>query len=284
MRPLIFICLSLLLVACSSQKVKEPSSLPANSSIYQSQPSISFSETPKELPVEVLHPDQPVHHTVISAHSSNTNTKPAKVLRPERPKKLLIIGDSHSVGTFGHTLTQLFESYQSTIEVNTIASCGSEPSWWLQAKPVRCGFWQHFPDGHENDYMRGTTPMLTDLMTEIKPDMTVIVLGTNLIPLNASDRRHGVQQMLNVVVNQHHSQCVWVSAPDSRKFSSQNLDEVYQTLAELTSRNDCKLIDSRQYTHYPETGGDGIHYGGSEGKAIAKNWAEAIFQKIKPLL
>jgi hypothetical protein len=41
------------------------------------------------------------------------------------------------------------------------------------------------------------------------------------------------------------------------------------------------FIDSRPFTEYPATGGDGVHYGGSEGNKIANDWAKSTYKVIQ---
>ncbi len=49
-------------------------------------------------------------------------------------------------------------------------------------------------------------------------------------------------------------------------------------LSQLANGYGCHLIDSRDYTHYPATGRDGLHYSGKDGEAIARDWAVQVFK------
>ncbi len=198
-------------------------------------------------------------------------------------ERLLFIGDSHSVGVFGRTLTTLLQQNFSEVAITTVASCGSEPRWWLEGKSTNCGFWRHEANGFENKTLKGNTPKLYELLNEIKPKITIVALGSNLVLMSEEDREIYTQKMMMMLENKG-GQCIWISAPDSRKFKATDLDDVYTRLKKLSKLHHCKLIDSRKYTKYPISGGDGLHYGGKEGALIATQWAEKVFNTIKPSL
>ncbi len=190
---------------------------------------------------------------------------------------ILFVGDSHSVGIFGHALTNLLKDNASLdAKVTTVASCGSSPSSWLEGKRTTCGFWRQDHNGNEQSSVKGLTPKLIKLINTVKPKTVIIALGSNLVPLSKSARLAGTEAMMSQVSNMAN-QCVWIGPPDSRKFSAAEINDVYVLLDELSHKYHCNLIDSRKYTHYPKSGGDGLHYGGKEGTLIAKSWADKVF-------
>lgn len=200
-----------------------------------------------------------------------------KIIKPKPiPPRILMIGDSHSVGIFGHKLTELIKTAAPKIELMTVASCGSEPHWWLTGKPTHCGLRTLYPNGFDNTIHNAPTPKIVDLLNLTKPKMTIVQLGSNLVLLSPQEREIYTQAMLDVI-KQSGGQCIWISAPDSRKLSSVDLQAVHDMLKTVTKKNHCKLIDSRKYTKYPSSGGDGLHYGGQEGGLIATQWAEKVF-------
>lgn len=192
-------------------------------------------------------------------------------------QNILFVGDSHSVGVFGHALTSLLEKSLPDANVTTVASCGSSPSWWLKGSHTTCGFWRHNSDGSEVNGLKGLTPKLDDLINTVRPRSVIIALGSNLVPLSNSERTTYTEAMMTQVVEKA-DQCIWIGPPDARKFSANAIDDVYLLLDKLANKNGCMLIDSRKYTRYPDSGGDGLHYSGKVGTSIAKSWADNVFR------
>lgn len=198
--------------------------------------------------------------------------------------RVLYIGDSHSVGVFGHSITTLIrDALPKNVAFMAAASCGSEPRWWLDGKITNCGLRTLYPNGFDDEIHKAQTPKIAELLNIVQPKITIVQLGSNLVLMNDEEREKATDEMM-ALVEHKGGQCVWVSAPDSRKFSSAELGNVYELLKKLAKKHRCKLIDSRKYTKYP-AGGDGLHYGGKDGVPIAKYWAEKVFvNAVKPLL
>lgn len=180
---------------------------------------------------------------------------------PHSKQQLLFIGDSHTVGVFGHRLTNLVLDNLPDVSITTVASCGSDPKWWMEGKLTKCGFWYRHSDGTEEDLHEKMTPKLDSLLNAIKPKVTIVALGTNLVPLNENERVTYTKAMMTLL-EKKGGQCIWIGPPDSRQFSAVEINEVYRLLKHLSQQHSCNLIDSRQYTKYPASGGDGLHYGG----------------------
>jgi len=197
--------------------------------------------------------------------------------------QLLFIGDSHSVGVFGHELTKLLTESLPGVDITTVASCGSDPKWWIESKPTSCGFWQRRPDGSQIEEHKANTPKLEKLMHN-KPKLTIVALGSNIVLMNEDERITYTDKLMEMI-EKKSSRCIWIGPPDSRKFSVQEINSVYSLLKKMSKPHHCQLIDSRKYTLYPSVGGDGLHYGGKEGTVIALHWAERVFSHdMKPLL
>lgn len=217
------------------------------------------------------------------AKEDKTAIMPDLPKKSHAPERLLFIGDSHSVGVFGRTLTALLAENFPEVEITAVASCGSEPRWWLEGKMTNCGFWTHEPNGVESKVLKASTPKIDELLNRIKPKTTIVALGSNLVLMSEEDRETYTEKMMAMLENKG-GQCIWISAPDSRKFKNADIKSVYELLKKLSKLHHCKLIDSLKYTKYPSSGGDGLHYGGKEGTSIATQWAEKVFNHIKPAL
>ncbi|HCT99602.1 MAG TPA: hypothetical protein DF614_05965 [Methylococcaceae bacterium] len=205
-----------------------------------------------------------------------------KKIAPAKPS-VLLIGDSHTVGVFGHALTHLLTETLPNVAITTVASCGSDPKWWLEGKPTNCGFWQRRADGVEIEEHKAYTPKL-DTLLRSKPKLTLVALGSNIILMNEEERVTYTQALM-AMIEKKSSRCIWIGPPDSRKFSVAEIGAVYSLLKTLAKPHHCQVIDSRKYTLYPSIGGDGLHYGGKEGTVIALHWAEKLFSHdIKPIL
>lgn len=215
---------------------------------------------------------------------------PFSIFAKELPKiktplqRVLYIGDSHSVGIFGHSITTLIrDMLPKNVAFMAVASCGSEPRWWLDGKTTNCGLRTLYPNGFDNEIHKAQTPKIAELLNIVQPKITIVQLGSNLLLMNNEEREKATDEMMGLLEHKG-GQCVWISAPDSRKFSSTELGNVYELLKKLAKKHHCKLIDSRKYTKYP-AGGDGLHYGGKDGAPIAKYWAEKVFMNaVKPML
>ncbi len=199
-------------------------------------------------------------------------------------QRVLYIGDSHSVGVFGHSMTTLIQDVlPKNVALMAVASCGSEPRWWLDGKTTSCGLRTLYPNGFDDEIHKAQTPKIAELLNIVKPKITVVQLGSNLVLVSNEEREKSTDAMMDLI-EKKGGQCVWISAPDSRKFSAAEINNVNELLKKLAKKHRCKLIDSRKYTKYP-AGGDGLHYGGKDGAPIAKYWAEKVFvNAVKPEL
>ena len=81
---------------------------------------------------------------------------------PAPPVKVMLIGDSLSVGPFGRALESALQARFGRDEVCVFASCGSSPEDWLPKKPVfvtNCGYRQTTPQASfSHEYRNGRRP------------------------------------------------------------------------------------------------------------------------------
>ena len=213
---------------------------------------------------------------------------------------LLFIGDSHSAGTFGHTLDKLLRAIPES-KVSTYAVCGSSPEWFFTGQKTYCGTYFHPADGKPPSDAR--TPLISPLLQSLKPEYTIVALGANQLNGSVEGAKKQVQHLVKEI-HEKGSQCIWVGPPDEGFISRTAQDHFYEMLHSQLSDLDCQLIDSRKYTHYPVLGGDirgdNIHYDslqqcvahgqGDEkhqctkwvgiGAPLARKWAEGVAEVV----
>jgi hypothetical protein len=211
---------------------------------------------------------------------------------PPLPPKVLMIGDSLSVGGFGEAVREHLEHEFGRQNVAFFASCGSSPESWLQDQPVfhtRCGYREKTPTTDVyRDYENGrrppavATPKIETLIERYKPTIVIVQLGTNWMDQTLSDDH--IRAVLARFVSAAHGgstrKMIWIGPPDSSRFSKVQ-NRIYQLIQQSVLRGD-PMIDSRRFTRYlvGKTGGDGIHYNRESGEA----WARHVIASIDQVL
>src|SRR5256714_13279523 len=213
---------------------------------------------------------------------ANKFQKPQKRTSPPPPPKVLMIGDSLSVGGFGEVVREHLDHEFGRQNVAFFASCGSSPESWLQNEPVfhtRCGYSEKTPTTDVYaDYHKGkkppamATPKIETLIERYKPTIVIVQLGTNWMDQTLSDNH--IRDVLARFVSAAHRggvrRMIWIGPPDSSRFSKVQ-NRIYRLIQQSLPRGD-PVIDSRRFTRYVsgKTGGDGIHYNSESGEAWAK--------------
>lgn len=190
---------------------------------------------------------------------------------------VLFVGDSHSVGPFGWALDQHLRNEGH--EVSTYASCGSIGKWWVTGQVTPCGYFSRTADGVKVEATVHPTPILSNLIAEIRPQIVIIELGGNYLKLPNDDFViKDIQSMVQQVLDSG-SRCFWITNPDSRA----NRAEIprISKLIKKAIGTSCPIFESYLVTRYPEVGGDGIHYWSPAGTPIAIEWARLAFEAVK---
>lgn len=185
---------------------------------------------------------------------------------------ILFIGDSHTVGPFGQHLDEVLRS--NGARVATYGSCGSIPKWWSNGQRTTCGYFSKDLNGRVFNSNTYATPKINELLDKIRPDVVLLEFGGNYSKI--SDDQIVIQDIKKIVktVKDSGARCYWVTAPDSR-----TLREARHRTLKLTIEAiglDCPIFNSLTVTHYPQTGGDGIHYSFPSAIPIAKKWADSV--------
>lgn len=193
---------------------------------------------------------------------------------PIHARTVLLVGDSHSVGPFGWALDQHLRD--ADYSVATYASCGSIPKWWVNGQKTTCGYFERDLNGNRVQLTSATTPLMSDLLYSIKPDVVIMEFGANYV--NIPDNEIVVRDIRNFIsmIKANGSSCLFITHPDSRKY--QNQISRIADLIKTAVGNDCRIFESFLVTKYPETGGDGVHYWNPQGTPIAQEWAKKAFE------
>ena len=190
---------------------------------------------------------------------------------------VLFVGDSHSVGPFGWALDQHFRD--AGHQVATYASCGSIPRWWSTGQKTPCGFFSRDLKGTKVQLDQSPTPLMDNLLADLKPDVVVMEFGGNYVNTPSDDFVKNDIRTFIKKIKSTGAQCFWITNPDTRKFRSE-IPRILGLIKEAVG-NDCPIFESHLVTRYPETGGDGIHYWNTLGTPIAKSWALKAFEAFK---
>ena len=192
----------------------------------------------------------------------------------------LLIGDSHSVGAFGRALDAGLRKIPD-MKVRTAASCGSIIRWFYTGTPTPCGYLGIDEEGKVTEAKKAPTPLLEDLLSKGRPDLILVELGANyMVGYPEATLEKDVARLLKDI-DATGAKCLWISPPDSRKYREERKILVERLEKLVTPR--CQWFDSLAHTHYPDTGGDGVHYGTQALIPIAKEWAAAVLKVVESL-
>jgi hypothetical protein len=172
-------------------------------------------------------------------------------------KRLILIGDSHTAGAFGHALDGLLRKRVPAVE--TYGSCGASPAWYVPGNGASghtsaCGTWFHRysaadPAKLEEVTSASPTPLIGALLKE-KPDVVVVALGTNMIDWN----KGGISGLesaaaLGSAIKAAGARCLWIGPPDglghlSREAATAQLAKLNSSLASTVSGT-CDYLPSQ---------------------------------------
>jgi hypothetical protein len=191
-------------------------------------------------------------------------------------KKVLMIGDSHTEGQFGSRFDALLRA--SGAQTHSVAQSNSSPDWWVSGRSGHWGGIDRSAAGAAKPWETGATPTLSSLMQgKDKPDVLVVAMGANF---RGRDTK-SIQSEVNALADQAQKagvKLVWVGPPNKREDIGhpQAIDKFNQQMTQAIG-NKGTYIPSSQFTPV-YAGGDGEHYTGERGQALANNWAERSFQ------
>ena len=194
--------------------------------------------------------------------------------------RTLIISDSHGEGAYGSELASLIEKEQ---DVSFYAFGGTAPADWIEGYTQPWGFWEYHSGRLNLRGQKRTTPLLQQLVADLRPERVIISLGTNLIWREHQAKDLQDMRALIEIVRASGAECVWVGSPDLNPGKPSQIRRELE-VRELLKKEvkNCQLIESWNFTHYPDRSGDGIHYDAIalRGKDLAKSWARNVFNQL----
>lgn len=222
---------------------------------------------------------KPASSSENTSSSSSSNSGGPLITADSR---VLHIGDSHSVGVYGHAIDDLMRQTGAT--VSTTAVAGSNPTWFMNGTVGKCGYYSKDENGKVVSPADWRTPMKTPLLQNMidtyKPSVLVVSLGANMVGYSESSIRSQIDSICDKA-KAAGCKIVWVGPPDSRSQDKNQVAKLYNVLNSEVGKYDGVVVDSRQYTKYPSSGGDGLHYSGTEGTKTANNWANSVMNAIQ---
>lgn len=204
--------------------------------------------------------------------------------------RVLYIGDSHSVGPFGHELDAELRAAYPVWKIETYASCGSSPNWFLPGNGASghaspCGTWFHRynprnPSQLESLTAAAPTPLIGTLLAS-RPDAVIVALGANM----ANWDRGGIsgldtaRALANAVVA-GGARCIWIGPPDEAGHMppGQAKAQVARLNAALRSALGETCLFVQSHTSYDRSWPDPMkmHYPPDAAKAWAQQVGPAV--------
>ena len=230
-------------------------------------------------------------------------------LSAQAPVKALVLGDSMSLCGFGDTLSRMMQESGLFDEVHIYMASGTNPLSWLSVKSyrnagTRSGYWMimHNSEGRKQEkdvygMKSGHTPRyrkvpkLEQLLEELKPDVLIVQLGSNLydlFPTRSVENADGklvrqrcltpkgmetlpayLKPFRDAVLSKGSSlkYCLWIAPPATGHVHADLGDALCVALKEQLGAL-FEVFDSRTITSYPykSMGSDGIHFWGTEAE------------------
>jgi hypothetical protein len=175
-------------------------------------------------------------------------------------KRFLVIGDSHLFGKLGPSLREaLSDGGKNQVWVR--ASCGSSPATWNRGVVTACGTLADTP-GKPLERMLGSskTPAVAGLLAEVKPHLTLVVMGSNFI--RVLNQLTGPVDELLGHIEAAGSRCAWLGPPlipqPADPMHDYNIKKFYAELRRALGDR-CTLLDSTTTGFRLRSTGDDLH-------------------------
>lgn len=198
---------------------------------------------------------------------------------PASAEKVLIIGDSHSVGPFGSALDAALTAKGDSVSLQAV--CGANVNWWNGKRQKLSICYSVHDYGGRNAPKTGAPDQPPPTVAELAkagPTLVIVALGSNPdgAPADVDAAVRALVAALPV-----SARCVWVGPPPMPQRLNA-INALYQELpktlvAAAKAGPACSLVDSRNLIQ-PKDAAPNDHFYGAP--AIA--WGKAVAQQIKP--
>jgi hypothetical protein len=194
--------------------------------------------------------------------------------------KILVIGDSLTVGPFGDFMQEWLLSNLPQSQIAIYAACGSSPEHWMSTKPEfisPCGYRETTPSSKiltKYEYGRKplpkATPKLETLLMKFKPDVLVIQLGTNHFDTLEKEGDKAAPELQkiyrqfsqSIIANKRNLKMVyWITPPDASKYPAHIKTKVQEIIDENNRNHGIRDFYSGEKIPYAKglSGSDGVH-------------------------
>jgi hypothetical protein len=218
---------------------------------------------------------------------------------------VLVLGDSMALCGFGPRLDGKLRAWGVPL-VNTYMACGTHPLSWTALKAYAkaqslCGYWsietgEAGPVSFQDTYgmrrghrpSRYDVPKIEQLLPELRPEVLVVQLGSNLFDLLKGREKSRNGAVLEPFIRPFLAKVAegaapvrriyWVAPPVSGAIPSSAQDLLVERL-EMCAGPGMRVIDSRQLIEYPYRNlqPDQQHFFGPDMEL----WADRVFDIIK---
>lgn len=208
--------------------------------------------------------------------------------------RVVYIGDSHTVGTFGQKLAENLETVLDKLPVKRYGVIGAASQHWNKKdnsslRKLSIGYYCDGEGQVNGKAPKANFPTPSQLF-QGSPPMVVIALGTNDLyaKCKVTDKAEQMAAVKELLVQiRSNSKCIWVGPteqPDAGvigKKCGQPAIKAFIDNLEQTVRQRCTYIDSRDIKAKGKpilpNRSDNLHYSGE----LANFWADMVATRIK---
>lgn len=213
------------------------------------------------------------------------------------PDRVIYIGDSHTVGTFGQKLTKNLENVLEAAPIKRYGVVGSAAQHWNKKnnsaiRKLTIGYYCDDDGQVNNKAPKQDFPTPSQLFQGSQPTV-VIALGTNDLnsKCNITDENEQMAAVKDLLAQvRSKSRCIWVgpteqptTGPIGQNCGQPRIKAFIDNLKETVSQL-CTYIDSREIKYNGKAilpnRNDKLHYDG----ALANHWADSVAAKIRESL
>lgn len=220
-----------------------------------------------------------------------------------RPADVMYVGDSESLGYFGDNLYRALAAERDPkssrpLRVWTLWTCGSDVTSWASGATSFCGIrtcngaGDCARDHGPND---GPAPVrywaLNKYLAAVRPRVTIISLGTNLLTTRDFDKPGFYDFYLKTVarlagqVKASGSGCIWIGPPQAALFArpAKDYEKLVADMSRAAQHEDCVFIDSNPLSdraYLLKRDPEGTHYEPAGERA----WEAKVWVLLEPAL